>query len=329
MKKFVALLLAVLMIFSLAACGTKSDDSTKTVYLIIKNMGASYWAVLQRGAQKAQAENKNLRLIVQGIQDEAAHEKQVEYVQNAVSAGADAIVIAVSDSKALRPEVIKASEAGIPIILVDTMIAEWEDYNAAYVTDNVAAGRQAAETLIAKLTAKNAPAGTVAIAAGGAGSQTIIDRMNGFKEYWTANADAKWVIHWDEVIYNDGSQGSDYAVTVGKNYFSAYDDLIAVVGTNNTPTVGLCKALVEDNVTNLTLVGFDLSPEIEALIVEGKRDVATMMQAQFNMGYLGVQMAFDLASGKAGPDPKLQTTPMFVVDKSNLSDPTIQEAAGK
>lgn len=339
MKKIISLLLLAGMTLSVAACGTKAETPVETktetgvetpatgdqetVYFLTKILGNQYWAVVEEGARKA-AKELNVKLVVTGLAAESEVEKQVQQLQDAVSAKASAIVIGPTDSTAMANPVSDAFKSGIPVVIVDTMI-NTEDYSAALMTNNVDAGKTAAETMIAKLKArgiKETETAEIAIQIGSSGSQTIIDRLKGFNEYWAANAPAAWVVLNNDIKVNDGDITK--ATGFAQDFLTAYPNLKGVFGPNNGSTVGFVTGLTEANRTDVSFVGFDFSTEIEQMIRKGTFDVSTIVQKQYLMGYEGVKTAVALAKGEKVAE-KLIDTGVLVVDDKNIDAPATQE----
>jgi ribose transport system substrate-binding protein len=325
MKKAIAILLSTVMTLGLVACGSKpasnqpaaeTKDAQKTVYFLTKILGNQYWSVVEQGAKDAAAE-LGVKLVVTGLANEAEIEKQVQQLQDAVSAKASAIVIGPTDSTAMANPVSDTFKSGIPVVIVDTMI-KTENYSAALMTNNIEAGKMAAKEMIERLkksgVAETAKA-QVAIQIGSSGSQTIIDRLKGFNEYWTANAPKTWEVLNKDIKVNDGDITK--AVGFAQDFLTTYPDLKGVFGPNNGSTVGFVTGLKESKRTDIVMVGFDFSKEIETMIREGKIEVATILQKQYMMGYEGVKTAVDLANGKQ-PSQRLIDTGVQVVDKVNI-----------
>jgi ribose transport system substrate-binding protein len=331
MKKTIAILLSAVMALGLAACSTKAPattdtaagkDEQKTVYFLTKILGNQYWSVVEQGAKDAAAE-LGVKLVVTGLASEAEIEKQVQQLQDAVSAKAAAICIGPVDSTAMANPVTDAFNSNIPVVIVDTMI-NTENYSAALMTNNVEAGKTAAKEMITRLkksgVAETAKA-QIAIQIGNSGSQTIIDRLKGFNEYWTANAPKAWEVLNNDIKVNDG----DITKAVGftQDFLTAYPDLKGVFGANNGSTVGFVTGLKESKRTDIVMVGFDFSKEMESMIREGNVEVATILQKQYMMGYEGVKTAVDLANGKK-PAQKQVDTGVQVVDKTNIDSEEVK-----
>lgn len=340
-KRFGAFLLCAAMAAGVMGCGSSpvsettgaetaqqgaaqtNDGSKKTVYFLTKILGNQYWSVVEQGAKDA-AEELGINLVVTGLANESEVEKQVQLLQDAVSAKADAIVIGPVDSTAMVNPITDAFKSGIPIICVDTMI-NTDNYSAALMTDNVAAGKTAAQELIARMKKagiSETESAQVGIQIGSSGSQTIIDRLKGFNEYWEANAPKSWEVLNDDVKVNDG----DITKAVGftQDFLTAYPNLKAVFGPNNGSTVGFVTGLQEAERTDIVMVGFDFSTEIEQMIRSEKFEVVTVVQKQYLMGYDGVVTAVELADGKV-PSEKLVDTGVLVVDAANIDDEDVKE----
>ncbi|MCL1855419.1 MAG: substrate-binding domain-containing protein [Clostridia bacterium] len=324
MKKLIAMVLAAMMLLTVTTAFAEQGGDVNIV-VILKALGNAYWAVLQAGAEKA-ADDLGCNITIMGIPNEVDIEQQVAMLQNAVSSKADAIVIAVADSKAEANEVSQAFQSGIPIVLVDTM-AQTEDYNAALLTNNIEAGKLAAAQLIGKLGNKIAETDSAEIAMqiGSTGSQTIIQRMEGFQEYWAANAPEAWVLLADDIKVNDGDITK--AVQFGHDFLTAYPNLKGFFSPNNGSTVGFATALIESNRTDISMVGFDFSPEMQTIVRDENFNVATMLQRQYLMGYDGVRIAFELANGGT-VDVKDIDTGVLAVDIDNVDSDEVKAAAG-
>lgn len=297
-------------------------DSEKTIYVIVKVLGNQYWSVLQAGAEQA-GKDLGCKVVVVGTALESDIEGQLTLLQNAVSAQADGIVIAPLDSESLDMPITEAYNSGTPVVLVDTVIKS-QNYSAALLTNNVEAGRTAAEELLGRLKESGlseTEEAQIAIQVGSTGSQTINDRLKGFNEYWDANAPESWEVLNDDIKVNEGDISK--AVSFCQDFITTYPNLKAVFGPNNGSTVGFVTGLTESNRTDIIMVGFDFSAEIETMIRGGEFDVASVVQRQYFMGYDGVRTALEMANG-AAPAEKTIDTGVVLVDAANVDSDEVQ-----
>lgn len=305
------------------AAAANTDNSDKTIYVIVKVLGNQYWSVLQAGAEQA-GKDLGCKVVVVGTALESDIEGQLTLLQNAVSAQAAGIVIAPLDSVSLDAPITEAYNSGIPVVLVDT-VTKSDNYSAALLTNNVEAGKTAAEEMIRRMKESGLSedeTAQVAIQVGSTGSQTINDRVKGFNEYWDANAPEKWEVLNNDIKVNDG----DISKAVGfcQDFLTTYPDLKAVFGPNNGSTVGFVTGLTEAKRTDVTMIGFDFSAEIETMIRSGEYDVASVVQKQYYMGYDGVKEALELANGGTVKE-KTVDTGVVLVDNKNVDDPEVQQ----
>jgi len=188
----------------------------------------------------------------------------------------------------------------------------------------VEAGKVAAEELIRRMKDQGVSEtedAQIAIQVGSTGSQTINDRVKGFNEYWQENAPEKWQVLNNDIKVNDG----DISKAVGfcQDFITTYPNLKAVFGPNNGSTVGFVTGLTETGRTDISMVGFDFSAEIETMIRSGEYDVSSVVQRQYYMGYDGVKTALELSDGNQVRE-KTVDTGVILVNTENVDDPEVQ-----
>lgn len=328
MKKLMKGLFALLLAVTLVACGstdTPANDS-KEIYVVLKTLGGAYWSVVEQGARDA-AEELGYTVTVLGLKNETEIETQKNQMADAISAKPAAIIFAPADSKALASSVSDAKAAGIPVIMVDTLVQN-EDYTAAYVTNNVNAGKEAAIQMIAHLKERGIDENTegqIAIQKG-ADTQTILDRLEGFRTEWAASAPKAWTIAEDSILI---ATDAEVAFNQGVNVLTN-KKIIGVFGTNNGPSVGWARAIEDQNRKDIVAVTFDYSSEVAKLIQDAEYSVTTIVQKQYFMGYEGVKAAVEIAKGNE-PAEKLNDTGVLAVDNKNVNDDATKEIteAGK
>lgn len=297
-------------------------ESRPDVYVIVKSMNSSYWDVVIQGTKQAGLD-MDCNIYVEGSNLETEWKLQEEYIKLAMERGADAIILGPDNTVRLSDAVDMVHAAGIPIIIVDTIVNS-QNYDVCYMTDNLLAGEAAAKEMLRLLHAKgyaDEDKVTVAIELGAKASQTINERLAGFCQYWTKYAPAVWSLI-DEIKCNDGDE--EYAVTVSTEVLKEHPDICGVFGTDNASTMGFSSALMETDMDDVILVGFDYSPEAAALIEENKVDVAIVLQRQYDMGYLGVKSALELINGGEN-SLKFIDTGVAVLNRDNFDTKEIQD----
>lgn len=163
MKKIFALILAIMMLVTLAACGTKAETpsaevageavtesssetsaekaptgnySDKTIALSSQHLGNQFNQGILAGVT-AQAEKYGFKLVTANAQSDTA--QQVADLENFVQMGVDAIIIGGGEGAAFENVMKEMDAKGIPCITVD-MASAFADANIT--SDNFNGGEQ-------------------------------------------------------------------------------------------------------------------------------------------------------------------------------------------
>jgi ribose transport system substrate-binding protein len=290
-----------------AAAGKKVD-------VIIKASDSSFWQTMLAGSSKA-AKDWGVNVGLFGPTSEIDVPQQVQLVENSISRGVDAIVIAPNSSDALDSVINRARKSGIKVVVVDTAVTtESEGFIG---TDNIKAGEQAGRTLCDLATKLNRTTGSVMIASSVAGVQTIKERETGFKRGLAASCPGLKV---SSTRYNDNKP--DIAVSQVNDVLTANPDLVGVFASNNTSGVGAARAVKDNNAADkIPVVAFDTDPQENSALADGSID-ALIVQNPYFFGYQGVVEA-GMASVGSLPPPKLDPGAV-VATKQNLNDPTVK-----
>lgn len=305
---------------------TGIKDGQKNVYLIVKVIDSNYWQVIINGA-KAAGEELGCNVYYCGTGIETDWKGQHLLIEEVLAQNPDAVILAPDNSVEIASDIDRIQEMGIPIALIDTA-ANTESFDICYMTDNLLAGQNAAEEMISRLRLAGYSGDdevSVGILVGSAQSLTVNERLAGFYQYWSNHTPEKWNVISDIMNCNGDFELGKKITT---DFMTQYPGLDGLYGTNNTPTRALCAAILENNRTDLTVVGFDYSDEIKTLIESPDYRASTILQRQYDMGYCAVQSALDILDGN-GPSIKFKDTGVVTVNKDNLSDPMIREIIGQ
>lgn len=257
MKKFLALLLALVMCFALVACGgteettepTEGETSGETE---TTEPAADQWgAGLKIGLAQMHYTNAFREAETQSVIDafeavgcevvwnEAKNDTatQISNVNDLLAQDIDYLLLPPKEEAGLVPALEAAKAAGVPVILLDRSAngTPGEDYVTAIRSDAIAEGQWCAEWVI-----ENFPDGCNIVEIFGApGSTTAMDRSEGFMSTIEAAGD-KYVVLDSQVGNN---MRSDAQVCM-ENMLQANGDKIDVVVTHSDEmTFGALQAI--------------------------------------------------------------------------------------
>ncbi|HEV7823973.1 MAG TPA: ABC transporter substrate-binding protein [Mycobacteriales bacterium] len=284
----------------------------KKVDVIIKASDSSFWQSMLAGAAKA-AEDYGLDVSPFGPTSETDVGQQVQLVENSISRGVDAIVLAPNSSTALDNAIDRARKAGIKVIVADTQVTT--DNDGFIGTDNEKAAEQAGRRMCQLTKAAGKDRGTVLIESSVAGVQVLESREAGFRTGMRdcPNLRITGPRYNNNDINTAASQVND-AITADPN-------LVGVFAANNTSGVGAARAIADNGAADrIPVVSFDTDPQQVAALRSGALDTLVVQNPYF-FGYQGVIEAGMSAVGTEAPrnlDPGA-----VLADQSNMNRPEI------
>jgi ribose transport system substrate-binding protein len=285
------------------------------VDVIVKATDSSFWQSMFAGAQKA-GEDLGIQVGRFGPTSETDVNEQVQLVENSISRGVNAIVLAANSETALNKAIDRARQAGIKVITVDGTVTT---ANEAFIgTNNLRAGEQAGQRLCKMINDQGKTSGKVLLENAVAGVQALGDRAKGFRS--GLGATCPQVSVWEERFNNN-----DIATAANQtnDALGAVPDLVGVFAANNMSGNGVARAVKDTGrVDTLPVVAFDSDPQENAALADGSID-SLVVQNPYFFGYQGVTEAIAANTGAKMPvslDPGA-----VLADKTNMNEPFVHD----
>ncbi len=303
-----------LFLMVVSGCGgSDKGDKRLSIAVIPKGTTHEFWKTVHAGAVKA-AREFDVGIVWKGPLKEDDREEQVQVVETFISAGADAIVLAPLDDRALVLPVREAQGMGIPTIVIDSDLQG--DSHASFVaTDNYKGGAMAAERL-GELTGGE---GKLIVLRYIEGSASTAQREEGF-------LDKIHESYPDIEILSDNQYAgatTESAYQAAENLLNRFPEVTAFFAPNESSCFGALRAIQDAGVAGkIVYVGFDSSEKLIEAMKQGYIQ-GLVLQNPFMMGYLGVKTAVAHLRGETVE--KRIDTGVVVVTPDNLNDPVIQE----
>lgn len=308
-------LLTGLVVSAVALWSFSAQAADKEIAVIVKTVNSTFWQNVQKGADAAMKEvGEGYTLTFQGPAAESAIADQVNMVENAVNRKVAGIVLAPSDPDALVPAVKKAWEARIPVILIDSQIADSgkQYYQSFLATDNRKAGELCAEALIERIGKE----GKVAVMSYVAGAGSEIGRVGGFTDYLKAHSNLQIV----GPFYSQSQMAT--ALNQTTDVLTSNPDLKGIFGANEPTAIGMGRALVQSGKAGKVVgIGFDGNEDLQNFVRDGTL-AAIAVQGSFQMGDLGVRTVRKVIDKEKVE--KFIDTGVVLVTKQNIDTPQAQ-----
>jgi len=305
-----------------AAMGTASIAQAQedfTITLIPGLTTDAFYITMNRGAQAA-AEALGITVDFQGA-EEFDPVLQTPVLDAVIGRGPDAILIAPTDSNQMIEPLRRASEAGIPVITVDTFIGSGEyqsgsgdaDFPLSYIaSDNIAGGRMAARYMAEAMGGE----GQVYVSNVRPGISTTDQREEGFKAEMAENQPDIEVL---QTQYNEND--ASLATSQFQAVYARNPDLSGVFGANLFSAIGAANGVESANLSDdVTVIAFDAPQSIVNNIQSGLVDAA-IAQHPAEIGYYGVMTAYAVLTGQSVPT--VIGTGFTVIDADNVEDEDI------
>lgn len=274
----------------LLSASIATADDKPVVGLIMKSLANEFFQNMLAGAEAHEAERGDYELRAVGMQNETDFESQINAVENFITQGVDAIVVAPADSKAMVRPLKRAMEAGIVVINFDVALDEGakaqQGVELAFVgPDNRGGAKLAGDALGVAL----GEGAKVVIIEGNPGADNATQRRLGFEdsvaEHKLNLLDSR-TAHWE----------TEEANQVFATMLTANPDIQGVMAANDSMAIGVVKALESAGRSDIKVVGFDAIPAVLPMIDDG-RLLASVDQFGQQMAANSIDMALEVLAG--------------------------------
>lgn len=311
MKAATFLMILLLGSLSFFGCGNQGGGQSKAghkllIAVVPKGSTHHHWKNVHAGAAQA-ARELGVELVWQGPHQEDDRQMQIQVVQNLVSSGVDALVLAPLDERSLVPPVQAAVKRGIPVVVIDSDLRT--DVQSSFIaTNNRAGGRRCAQRLAEVMGGR----GKALMLKCHEGSAATEEREAGFLEGMREYGPRIVLVSTDQ--YSGAT--FEKAFQVSQNLLNRFGEVEGVFCSFEGSTQGMLRALqLAGRVGGVKLVGFDVNPTLVAALEKGEVH-GLAVQDPFRIGYLGLQTA--TAVLRKQPFERIIDTGVMMVTRENL-----------
>ncbi len=287
-KVLIGFVCGLLLLNGIIFSSQTGADHSKDIVLVLKVIDATndFWTGVIQGAEMA-AKEYGVNLTVLGPDAETEYEKQGKLIEQAIAMKPDAIALVPSNYTETIPYAKKIETAGIPLVLVDSVMKEGMG-SCVVATDNIEAGRKMGEYIADAVKDISA----IGIVGHVRGTSTATEREQGLREGL-----GELEKNVTDVVFCDSDYRKAYHVT--KEMLERYPKINVIAGLNEYSSVGAAKAVHDMGLAGqIRMIGFDSSIKEVEYLEDGTFD-AIVVQRPLNMGYLCIEKTVQLLSGEA------------------------------
>ncbi|AUF96957.1 LacI family transcriptional regulator [Pseudomonas sp. 02C 26] len=286
--------LAIVSSLALALPLAGQAEEKPKVALVMKSLANEFFRTMEDGAKAYQKEHPNdFDLVANGIKDESDTSNQIRIVEQMIATGANALVIAPADSKALVPVIKKAMDAGITVINIDNRldpeVLKSKNLSVPFVGPDNRKGARLVGDYLAQQKLK--PGDQVGIIEGVSTTTNAQQRTAGFQ-------DAMQAAQIKVVSVQSGNWEIDKGNAVAAAMLNEYPEIKALLAGNDSMALGAVSAVrAAGKKDQVQVVGYDNINAIKPMLKDG-RVLATLDQDAKKQAVYGIQAALQLIKGE-------------------------------
>ena len=295
MKKILVIALALVMIMSCTALA----EGNKIGYTCMD--GTNPFFVTLEASIREVVEAHGDELV--SLDPQNSNEKQISQIEDLISQGIVAMFVNPVDRDGIIAGLDKLKEAGIPMFGFDNEVADMS-YLVSYAgSDNYNAGFVCGEDLVAKC-----PEGGNIIVLDSPTMQSVVDRTDGF----LAAIEGKGFTVVSQI---DCMGNQEQGNLNGTDALTAHPDAVAIFGGNDPTALG-AYAAAEAAGSKALIYGVDGSPDIKALIADGKV-TGTGAQSPMSIGKTIAEVYYKVEAGETVE--ARYPIPTFMINADNVA----------
>jgi len=318
-RKFTTAAVAVAVAVGLSACGGSDSTGTAsktagasaaaggTIAIITVDPSNPYWKA-EVDTAKAEAAKLGYKTTVDAHSNDA--DKQNQFIDGAISKKVKAIILDPAGADESVGAVKKATDAGIPVFLVNAEISEQKIAKSQIVSNNAQGATLGAEEWVKAVGQK----GEYVELFGNPTDNNAQVRSDGYAEvlaqYPTLKRVQKETANWDRA---EGKAKMEVMLR-------AHPNIVGVISGNDEMALGAIQALKDaGKLSKVKVLGFDGNQDAVDSVMAGEM-VATVLQPIVEGTKAAVKQADTfLKTGKTGASTEKQAIDCVLVTKENAS----------
>lgn len=232
-------------------------------------------------------------------------EKQNQQIYSFIEQKVDGIFINPIDSQKIKPAIVAAKEADIPVVIVDAPILDEELVHCTIVSDNYDAGVQCAKDMMKRMDQAHI------IILKHTTVKSAKDRIDGFLDTIAPYPQYQ--------IVNEGEcEGQlELAMPMMERMLAKTNDVDVVMALNDPSALGALAALEAHQKNDVIVYGVDGTPDIKSLIQKSDMIAGTVAQSPISLGQIAIEQMYNVMAGQKVDS--LVKIPVTLINAENIS----------
>jgi len=316
--RFALFALALLLVVGVAAApapvrAQDVDLSEITVGLSMYTLGAPYFAAQAASVEAAVAEyGMNL------VSVEAGNDlnKQLSDVEDLIAQGIDVLILNPKDPLGAVPATRMATEAGIPVFIIDSSIDASADFVTTVQSNNTQNGIAVGEWLAQRM--GSTPV-RMALLSGSPGNPVGEDRREGvLRGFAEGSLRANNSLNLQIVAQGWGEWATESGLNAMEDILTTFTDINVVLCENDSMCLGAMRAIADAGLTDqiLVLAAADGQKEALEFIAQGAYG-ATGLNDPALVASTAVDLVVEYLNGRRD-FPRVSYTPPVAITQENV-----------
>lgn len=316
--RFAVLVFSVLLIVGVSVAPAAAQDvdlSQITIGLSMYTLGAPYFAA-QAASVEAAAQEYGMNL----ISVEAGNDlnKQLSDVEDLIAQGIDVLIFNPKDPLGAVPATRMATEAGIPVFIIDSSIDPSADFVTTVQSNNTQNGIAVGEWLAAQM--GSTPV-RMALLSGSPGNPVGEDRREGvFRGFVEGSLRANNAVNLTVVAQGWGEWATEGGLNAMEDILTAFSDINVLLCENDSMCLGAQRAIADAGLTDqiLVLAAADAQKEALEQIAAGTYG-ATGLNDPALVARTAVDLVVEYLNGRRD-FPRITYTPPMAITQENVAE---------
>jgi len=290
----------------------QKDYSQYKIGVSMYTLGAPYFAA-QLNAARRKAESLGMTFYSTNAQDDMV--KQIADVEDMLARGIDLLILNPKDPKGLIPATKAATDAGVPVIIIDSSIDPLADFVTTIQSNNLRNGELIGEWLVKEMESKPIK---MALISGTQGNPVGKERRQGvFRGIIEQQLRSESASGFDIVAQGWGNWTHEGGLEAMEDILVAHPDINVLLGENDSMTLGAIEAIKEaDKMEDILILAAAYGQKEALKLIQTGEYGATGSNNPVVIAEMAIDIGLEILQGNIDFPPKSYTPAVCITNEN-------------